>query len=96
MIQAGGVVLAWFGCDAQITAKSGFSRQVGRPARLILLRGDGRSSHDGRPPPSSDPWDRDANRHKDEFAADQIAQRLGLVEYVTDDRWTAGEDVDQE
>lgn len=26
------------------------------------------------------------NRHKDEFAAGQIAQRLGLVEYVHDDK----------
>lgn len=27
------------------------------------------------------------NRHKDEFAAGQIAQRLGLVEFVSDDNW---------
>jgi hypothetical protein len=34
------------------------------------------------------------NRHKDEFAAGQIAQRLGLVEYVTDENWTASEEPD--
>jgi hypothetical protein len=34
------------------------------------------------------------NRHKDEFAAGQIAQRLGLVEYVNDDNWIASEDAD--
>jgi hypothetical protein len=27
------------------------------------------------------------NKHKDEFPAGQIAQRLGLVEYVNDDNW---------
>src|SRR5476651_1171374 len=34
------------------------------------------------------------NRHKDEFAAGQIAQRLGLVEYVNDDNWIADEESD--
>jgi hypothetical protein len=34
------------------------------------------------------------NRHKDDFAAGQIAQRLSLVEYVTDDNWIADEGVD--
>ena len=34
------------------------------------------------------------NRHKDEFAAGQIAQRLGLVEYVNDDNWNLSEDAD--
>ena len=32
------------------------------------------------------------NRHKDEFAAGQIAQRLGLVEFVRDDVLSASED----
>src|SRR5271156_5370300 len=34
------------------------------------------------------------NRHKDEFAAGQIAQRLGLVGYVSDDNWPESEDAD--
>lgn len=35
-------------------------------------------------------WD----RHNEEFAAGQIAQRLGLVEYVDDDTWRAADDGD--
>jgi hypothetical protein len=34
------------------------------------------------------------NRHKDKFAAGQIARRLGLVEYVNDDNGIAIEDAD--
>ncbi len=34
------------------------------------------------------------NRHKDEFAAGQIAQRLGLVEFVQHDNWQEGGGVD--
>jgi hypothetical protein len=34
------------------------------------------------------------NRHKDEFADGQIAQRLGLIEYVNDDNWITDEDAD--
>jgi hypothetical protein len=34
------------------------------------------------------------NRHKDNFPGGQIAQRFGLVEYVIDDDWQAGEETD--